>query len=457
MSCTVIGLGISNRPLIEFLLSHGACVSARDGKTREALGAYADEMEARGVRLYTGKSYLDGICEELIFRTPGVRPDLPEIASAVERGSILTSEMELFFALTPARIIAVTGSDGKTTTTTLTHLLLSAGMERRGGKVYVGGNIGEPLLPRVEQMTDRDIAVVELSSFQLMTMQKSAHVAAITNLSPNHLNWHTDMAEYVSAKINIYNHLDNMRAVFNVDNAESLPLIHKYGKNKTLFSSTRREYSAFAPLLKRGDRAVYEREGVIYLSDGECERAMLQISDILLPGRHNLENYMTAIALTDGLVTVDEIRTVATTFHGVEHRLERVRTVDGVTYYNSSIDSSPSRTAAALSALAEKPIVICGGCDKGIPFDGLALTLSSRAKAIVLTGQTAEVIEKELVAADCPVPIYRTPLFDDAVRLARDVARVGDTVLLSPACTSFDAFANFMERGNRFKDIVNRF
>lgn len=456
-TCAVIGLGISNRPLVEFLLGHGARVVARDCASRQKLGDYASDLESRGVKLLLEERYLDDLNEDIIFRTPGVRPDLPQITAALDRGAVLTSEMELFLDLTPARVIGVTGSDGKTTTTTLTHLILEASENPDIGRVYVGGNIGMPLLPFVEEMTARDVAVLELSSFQLMTVKRSAEVAAITNLSPNHLNWHPDTNEYYESKTNLYRHPQNRRAVFNADNVASHPFILSHRGKKTLFSSTRQSAEEFGDLLSKGDRAVYVRDGAVRIFDGEEERDVLSVSDIRLPGRHNLENYMTAIALTDGLATREGIGAVAREFGGVEHRLELVRTVGGVTYYNSSIDSSPNRTAAALSALPQRPIVICGGCDKGIPFDSLARTLCERARAIVLTGQTAPVIDRELQAASCTLPIYRESLFDNAVRRAREVAQEGDIVLLSPACTSFDAFANFMERGNRFKDIVNSF
>ena len=456
-TCTVIGLGISNRPLISFLLGHGAAVTARDRSERQKLGAYADELEALGVRLFLGEDYLENITEEVVFRSPGIRPDLPQIDRAVKRGAILTSEMELFLELTPARTVGITGSDGKTTTTTLTHLILEEAARRRGGRVFVGGNIGTPLLPLVEEMGERDVAVVELSSFQLMTAPRSVERAAITNLSPNHLNWHVDMEEYIQSKTNIYRHAPNQRAVFNADNPTSHALIASYGGVKTLFSSSRATRAAFGELLGVADSAVYARDGVVYLSSGAEERAVMRVSDLLLPGVHNLENMMTAIAITDGMADAEDVCRVASSFVGVEHRLERVRVLDGVTYYNSSIDSTPTRTAAALSALPKKPIVICGGCDKHIPFDTLAESICSKARAVVLTGETAPAIAKALEEAQCPLPIYRRDRFDDAVVCAHDVAETGDIVLLSPACASFDAFANFMERGRRFKDLVNRF
>lgn len=457
--CAVVGLGISNLPLIDFLLDRGACVTACDRKTRVAFGETADRLEAKGVRLCLGDTYLDSLDAQVIFRSPGLRPDLPAFAAAVSRGAILTSEMELFLELTPATVIGVTGSDGKTTTTTLTGQFLESECRRRGrGHVFVGGNIGEPLLPRVDEMTADDYAVAELSSFQLQTVGRSAERAAITNLSPNHLNWHTDLDEYIRAKTNLYRHAQNDLLVVNAENAPSVALLRDRRGRITLFSSKKSTYGEFLPLLEDGGSAVYARDGMIYHSDGKHEDAKLRVDEILLPGVHNLENYMTAIALTEGLVSAESLLDVAKHFTGVRHRLERVRVLDGVTYYNSSIDSSPTRTAAALSALSQKPIVICGGADKNLSFEPLADVLCARAKAVVLTGATAEKIRTVLLShpevQSGELPIYRDPDFRGAVELARSIAKEGDTVLLSPACTSFDAFRNFEERGDVFCEIV---
>ena len=459
MTCTVIGLGVSNLPLIDYLLFHGATVTARDQKTRAQMEQTADALEAKGVRLFWGDHYLDALDEDIIFRSPGVHPHTPQLLQAVERGAILTSEMELFLDLTPARVFAVTGSDGKTTTTTVTHLMLrEQSALDGGGRVYVGGNIGEPLLPHVDEMTDADVAVVELSSFQLYTVQRSPEYAAVTNLSPNHLNWHCDMQDYIDAKTNIYTHAPNQAVVFNAENEITLDLAKRHTGKMTLFSSKKHCATLFEGLLKDGDRAVYVREdGMIVLWNGDAEIPYFCAEEILLPGNHNLENYLTAIALTDGAVSPEAARAVAVHFRGVAHRLELVREVDGVTYYNSSIDTSPTRTAAALSALKQKPIVICGGYDKHIPFAPLAKALCERAKAVVLTGATARSIGDALQAADCRLAIHRADDFTDAVLLAKSIAREGDTVLLSPACASFDAFRNFAERGDRFREIVMNF
>ncbi len=456
----VVGLGVSNLPLVDFLLKKGACVTGRDRKARADMEATASDLESRGVKLILGDGYLENLSEEIIFRSPGLRPDLSQFAEAVARGAHLTSEMELFLALTPATVIGVTGSDGKTTTTTLTGLLLEQSCRRRGrGRVFVGGNIGTPLLPLVEQMTDADFAVVELSSFQLQTFRRSPHIAAITNITPNHLDWHTGMEEYIAAKTQIFRHAPIARVVLNAENAETVRVGRKTKLPKTWFSSVKTAADQFD--LSPDDRAVYCRAGTVFLHDGKEEHALLQASDILLPGKHNLENYMTALALTAPWITSADACAVATTFGGVKHRLERVRVLDGVTYYNSSIDSSPTRTAAALSALPQKPIVICGGYDKNIPFAPLAEALCAYAKAVILTGATAKKIraaleEREEVRLG-KLPILEEADFEKAVCLARDSAEEGDIVLLSPACASFDAFPNFMVRGETFCRIVEAF
>jgi len=462
----VVGLGVSNLPLIDFLTEQGFSVTARDKKLRSAFDGDAAERlshyERMGVKLILGADYLDGLDEELIFRAPGLRPDLPAFCEAIERGAVLSSEIELALSLTPATVIGITGSDGKTTTTTLTGKMLERACKRRGrGRVFVGGNIGDPLINRVSEMTADDYAVVELSSFQLQPMTRSADRAAVTNITENHLDWHRGMEEYVAAKTNIYRHAQNRLLVVNAENEGTRGMGRSAEGTVFWFSSCRGALEDFAPLMREGDRAIGIVDGVITRFDETGARAILSADEILLPGRHNLENYMTAIALTDGLVDDEDIRAVATTFRGVEHRLEWIRTFEGVRYCNSSIDSTPARTAAALLALSERPIVICGGYDKKLSFEPLARVLTERASAVVLTGATAERIQAALDERmrewDGELPIYREPDFRDAVLRARSIAREGDVVLLSPACASFDAFKDFKERGNVFRAIVESF
>ena len=471
-SCDILGLGVSNLPLAETLTEWNVPLTVRDKIPLDRLGDRAKALADRGVRFVTGEGYLQGISGELIFRSPGMRPDSTELLSAVENGRTLTSEMELFLELTDADTFAVTGSDGKTTSTTLAGKFLSAEAERTGlGKVFVGGNIGAPLLHRVDEITENDSAVLELSSFQLMTVKKAPLYSAITNLSPNHLDWHRGMAEYLAAKKNIIGEnthrlVTNAECHATAELAAGLLAARAEGKPSPalfLFSSKRNGFRQLFPNgAGKDDRAIYEKNGHIVISDGVTECPLLDVAKIRVPGRHNVENFMTAIGLTYGRVSPAVYGTVAEGFVGVEHRLELVRTLNGVDYYNSSIDSSPSRTAAALSALSGRDIVIiCGGYDKKIPFEPLAECLCHSVRAVVLTGQTGNTIGTVLKNH----PDYREgtptvchePDFEQAVKTAKDLAREGGCVLLSPACASFDAFRNFMERGEVFRKIVKSF
>ena len=458
--CAVVGIGISNRPLIGFLLMRGAIVCARDKKTREEIGEYADEIEKQGATLRLGDDYLEDLNEEIIFRSPGMRPDIPAFAKAVANGAVLTSEMELFFELTPATVIGITGSDGKTTSTTLTGLILSQEYkDEEKTRIFVGGNIGTPLLPMVADMTERDFAVVELSSFQLQEATRSPHVSVITNVTPNHLNWHTGMEEYTYAKTNVFRHAPCRRVVLNAENDITAEMGRDVDIPITYFSSVKESHTAFT--LKEGDSAVYVRDGKIYLWSDGTEREIMQAAQLLLRGRHNLENLMAAISLTFEYASAESVREVATTFTGVKHRMEPVRVSNGVTYYDSSIDSTPVRTVAVLSAMPIKPIVICGGYDKRIPFEPLADAICEYAKAVVLTGATAgkilTALSKKADVQEGRMPVYMQPDFTEAVKLACTVAQPGDAVLLSPACASFDAFKNFEERGMAFRAIIDQY
>lgn len=439
----VIGIGVSNTPLLRRLLAEGIAVTACDRSSREKLGPLADELEAAGATLHLGEGYLDGLTQDVIFRTPGLRPDVPQLLAAQRQGSTLTSEMEVFFQVCPCHMIAVTGSDGKTTTTTI----LAEFLKEAGYNVYVGGNIGKPLLPDVSGMEPEDFAVLELSSFQLMTMEQSPHIAVMTNLSPNHLDYHRSMGEYIAAKENIFLHQgEEDRAIFNYDNQLTRDLAEKAGGAVTFFS--RRE---------RLEEGVYLRDGAIWLTNAQGSREVLPTRDIRLPGVHNIENYMAAIAAVDGLVPDKCVRAVAARFQGVEHRIELVRELDGVKYYNDSIGTSPSRTVACLESFPEPVILIAGGYDKGIPFHALALEIRERVKTLVLTGDTARAIRQAVEEAEggrgCP-EIIQTEDLAGAVEAARRAAGPGDVVVLSPACAAFDRFKNFMERGRAFKELV---
>lgn len=439
----VIGIGVSNRPLIELLAARGISVTARDRQQRQALGDYAGHLEAMGCRLCLGEEYLDGLNEDVIFRTPGMRPDVPELAAAVARGSTLTSEMEVFFEVCPCPIIAVTGSDGKTTTTTIiAELLRSAGKT-----VHLGGNIGHPLLAETPSIQPEDVAVLELSSFQLMTMGRSPHIAVITNLSPNHLDVHKDFAEYITAKENIFTHQNAQDiAVFNADNSITAQQAERALGRARLFSRK-----------NEVEDGVFLRDGKIIARHGGQERVVMNREDIRLPGEHNVENYLAAIAAVDGMVSDDRIAAFARSFGGVEHRIELIRTLDGVRWYNDSIASSPSRTIAGLRAFPEKVILIAGGKDKGISYAELGPVVNDHVKLLLLCGATAGVIRESVEQAENyqGLEIIDVADYHQAAQIARERAAEGDVVILSPASTSFDRFKNFMERGKAFKEVVN--
>lgn len=444
-SVAVIGIGVSNTPLLRLLLKEGIDVTACDKREADALGSLGQELSASGCKLQLGENYLKGLSQDVIFRTPGLRPDVPELLAALEKGSVLTSEMEVFFEVCPCTMIAVTGSDGKTTTTTIISELLKAA----GKTVHVGGNIGHPLLCEADGMQQNDFAVLELSSFQLMTMTHSPHIAVVTNLAPNHLDMHRDMAEYVAAKENIFRHQTaGDIAVFNLDN------------DITRKQSSRAvgEVRYFSRKAEPVD-GVFLRGNAILCRKNNQERQIMTTEDIRLPGVHNIENYMAAIAAVDGLVPDEVIREFARNFGGVEHRIELVRTYHGARFYNDSIASSPSRTIAGLRSFKEKVILIAGGYDKHIPFDVLGPEIVEHVKALVLCGATAGKIRQAVEQAAGYAPgkpeILEVAPFQNAVEAARDLAEEGDVVTLSPACAAFDQFKNFAERGKTFKEIVN--
>ena len=431
----VLGLGVSNRPLVRLLLEFGCDVTGCDRTPREKLDAEVLELEAMGCKLRVGDGYLDGVEADVLFRTPGMHPGNPAIRTLANKGATVTSEMEVFFEVAPCHLIAVTGSDGKTTTTTLISEMLKA----QGYTVWLGGNIGTPLLPLVRQMKAEDYAVVELSSFQLMDMRRSPRRALITNLAPNHLDVHKDMEEYVEAKTNIFRYQDqDGLLVLNADNGITVGFT---GNGATRFFS------------RQGKGHVELKDGVIYRG-GE---AVLDASDILIPGVHNIENYMAAIAMVEGLVEDDTIRQVAKTFGGVEHRIELVRVKDGVKFYNDSIASSPSRTIAGLRSFREKVILIAGGYDKHIPYDVLGPEICAHVKKLFLGGATGSQIRAAVENCEAftgQVEITDCGNFEAAVRAAAAAAESGDIVLMSPASAAFDQFKNFMVRGEFYKKLI---
>lgn len=439
----VVGIGISNTPLIDFLVQLGAEVSAFDRKKEGELGEVAAEFRKKGVNLVLGEDYLDNLKGfEVVFKTPSMRIDSPALVRAKEEGAYITSEMEEFVRYCPAKIYGITGSDGKTTTTTLVYNIL----KEQGYKTWVGGNIGTPLFTNIEEISVEDRVVLELSSFQLMTMNVSPEVAIVTNLSPNHLDIHKDMDEYVESKRNIFKYQQEADLlILNQDN-EITNSMKNEANGRTLLFSIRED-------INKG--GCFKNNKLFIKEEVVCD-----LSEIRLKGMHNVENLLAAFCAVSEDVEVKNMRKVATTFAGVEHRCEFVREIDGVKYYNDSIASSPSRTLAGLNAFEKPVILIAGGYDKKIPFEPLAEEGYSKIKILILIGATKykikEAFDNVIRDKNIELPIIIEDTLETAVYKAKKIAVSGDIVTLSPACASFDMFANFEVRGNAFKDILDK-
>lgn len=436
----LIGLARSHTPLIPFFDALGALsVTARDRKEDPR-----PELAAQGAKLMLGERYLDDLDEDIILRTPAMRPDHPALEAARARGKCVTSEIELFLAFCPCKVYGITGSDGKTTTSTLVSKLLEAS----GKRVHLGGNIGEPLLPRIGQIAPEDAAVAELSSFQLMGCGVSPEVSIITNLSENHLDWHRDMDEYLDAKTHVFLHqAKEDLTVLNFDNAITRALSAKVPGRLRFFS--RRED------VKNGTFCL---DGTLQRSDNGAVSPLFSRSEILVPGEHNLENYLAAIAATCDEVGIPDMLDVARAFGGVAHRMELVGVKNGVRFYNSSIDSTPARSIATLSSFAKPSVVLMGGYDKHLNYEPVAPLLTEHAKAVVLCGQTTQKICDAL--QNYPpflkkkIPLARADSFDEAFRQAYAFCEPGDNLVLSPASASFDLFRDYEQRGERFRALV---
>ncbi|MBQ4100410.1 MAG: UDP-N-acetylmuramoyl-L-alanine--D-glutamate ligase [Oscillospiraceae bacterium] len=441
-----IGAGVSHIDLIKLFAKKGAIVTVCDKGSRETLGKTADELTALGVSLVLGAGYLDNLNADIILRTPGMKYYTPELTEARKKGIVVTSEMELFFEFCPCPIFAVTGSDGKTTTTTL----ISEMHKAQGKTVHLGGNIGRALMPIIEEIKPTDVAVVELSSFQLISMRNAPMVSVVTNVTPNHLDMHRDMQEYIDAKRNIFLHQSAFsKTVLSADNEITAGFVDDVRGNCVMFSRKNK--------VERGAYLSSDRY-LCYCDNGEVQK-LFKAEDIKIPGEHNVENYLTAISAVWGYVDVENMQKVAKNFGGVEHRIELVREKDRVKWYNDSIATSPTRTIAGLLSFDKKLILLAGGYDKHIPYEPLAPLVLERVKTIILMGQTADKIETAIKNCDgyaeSGIKIIRANGMEDAVNIANSVAKDGDIVSLSPASASFDMYKNFELRGRHFKELVN--
>lgn len=455
-----VGMGVANVPCAKFLAKMGLDVYACDKRDKEYIGTeICNDLENSGVTFSLGDSYLNILPDmDIVFRSHGILPFQNKwIGECIERGQTVTTEMEVFFKLCPSKIIAITGSNGKTTTTTL----ISKMLEKQGYKVYLGGNIGKALMPELATITENDIAVVELSSFQLLTMGNlvnSPDIAVVTNIECTHQDHHISLDEYVDAKRNILIYQNsNCRTVLNADCDYSIGnrVYHdmRYDVRGKLFEFSIKHHVENGAYMKENGDIVYSENGI--------ETVVMNKNDIVIPGDHNIENYCTAISAIWGMVDVENIKSVAQTFGGVEHRIEFVREYKGVKYYNDSIATSPSRVISGLKAFGRKIIVIMGGSDKGNDMSEMVPYIFKYVKLLVLNGATADKIYNTIVNYDgfagSGVEVVKTDVLENALEIAKSKATNGDIVTLCPACPAFDQFKTFEYRGRKYKELVNGF
>lgn len=443
----IIGIGVSNIPLLDYFHQNNAKVTIFDRKTLDKLdNKVVEKISNYNIDYSLGENYLSKLSGfDIIFRSPSCRPDTKELLEETKHGAIITSEIEMLIKLCPGTVIGITGSDGKTTTTSLTYAIL----KEKGYDCYLGGNIGIPLFTKLNEMTPESIVVLELSSFQLMNMEISPNISVITNISPNHLDIHKSYEEYIDCKKNIFTHQSSDGiVVLNADNEITNKMKSEANGKVIMFSSKQR--------LDNG--VIYDNKTIKSCEDG-LRRHVIDVKNVKLRGIHNYENICAAIAATSSLVDIDTQIKAITKFAGVEHRLEFIREINGVKWYNDSIGTSPSRTIAGLNSFDEKIVLIAGGYDKHLDYTPIAKPIVENVSALILVGATTEKIyesvTKELKAQNKDMPIVKCTTLEETISIANKIAKPGEVVLFSPASASFDMFKNFAERGDLFKKLVN--
>ena len=441
----IIGLGVSNIPLLDYLYSLGAKITVFDNRTIDEIDtSILNNLKDKNIEFSLGKDNLSKLVGyEIIFRSPTCRPDTNELVKESQRGAIITSEIEMLMKLCPGKVIGITGSDGKTTTTSLIYKII----KQQGYKCYLGGNIGIPLFSKIDEMKPEDIIILELSSFQLMEISVSPQIAVITNISPNHLDIHKSYEEYIESKKNIFKNQDeNGIVILNYDN-EITRNCEKEVKGKVVFFSKKQK-------LENG--VILDNE-VIKICQDKVRKHLVKTKDLMLRGTHNYENACAAIAATLSLAEPEKQVEAIQNFKGVKHRLEFVKEIDGVKWYNDSIGTSPTRTIAGLNSFEEKIVLIAGGYDKNLDYEPIAKPILEKVSSLILMGQTASKIKKAVQEkmTDERIEIQECDTLKEAVDMAKKLAKKGEVVLFSPASASFDMYKNFEERGDKFKAIVN--
>ena len=442
----IIGLGVSNLPLLDYLYEKKSQVTVFDERTIDEISKdIIDKITTYGFEFSFGKNCLEKLKGfSIIFRSPSCLPTKPELQEEARKGAIVTTEVEMLMEMCPCKIIGVTGSDGKTTTTSMINAIL----QKAGFNTFLGGNIGTPLFTKLPEIKPDDIVVLELSSFQLMNMQISPDIAVITNITPNHLNIHKDYDEYIESKKNIFkNQNENGILILNYDN-DITRNCNKEANGKVIFFSSKTKL----------DNGFIVDEDIIKECDEKVRKHILNINEVILRGNHNFQNIATALAATKSLVDTDIAVEAIKEFKPVEHRIEFIREIDGVKWYNDSASSSPTRTLSGINAFKENIILIAGGYDKNLEYEPLAKPILDKVSTLILIGQTAEkifdVVKTESEEQNKNININICDSLEQTIDVAKKSAKKGDVVLFSPASASFDMFKNFADRGEKFKNLV---
>ena len=444
----VIGLGVSNMPLLEYLYEKKAQVTVFDERTMDEIPSETiNKINTYEFSYSFGKNCLEKLNGfNIIFRSPSCLPTRAELQKEADRGAIVTTEVEMLMEICPCKIVGVTGSDGKTTTTSLINAIL----KKAGYKTFLGGNIGTPLFTKLPEMEPNDIVVLELSSFQLMNMHISPDIAVITNITPNHLNIHKDYQEYIDAKKCIFkNQNEKGILILNYDNDITRECAKEANGNVVFFSSK-----------VKLDNGFIVDGNIIKECNDKVRKHILNTDEVILRGNHNFQNIATALAATKTLVDTDIAVQAIKEFKPVEHRIEFVKEINGVKWYNDSASSSPTRTISGINAFKENIILIAGGYDKNLEYEPLAKPVVDKVSTLILIGQTAEkiydVVKNESEKENKKINIYMCDTLEQTIEIAKKSAKKGDVVLFSPASASFDMFKNFADRGHKFKDLVNK-
>jgi len=447
----VVGVSVEGVDTITFLLNEGAHVIALDRKSPDTLQKEIDNFKRLGCECHFGSDYLDYLdTVDIIVRTPGMSPRTPELLDAQKKGKEITGATEIFFELCQAPIIGVTGTKGKGTTSTLIYEILT----KAGHHAYLGGNVGTPLLAKVRSMIAENVIVLELSSFQLETLRKSPHIAVVLRITQDHLanfdrnatNFHETRASYVDAKSSIVRFQSKEDvAIVNMDDPTSLSFA-AFTKARVL------------KVARQGKHAdCFVRNHAVFLAENGQEIEICNATTIKVRGDHNLENIAAATLATRAYgVTIKDIQVAVSHFKGLEHRIELVKTIHGVTYYNDSFSTVPETTIAAIDSFEEPKILILGGSEKKSDFTEMGKKIAtSNVEGVVVIGQMTDRIVEALRVGGFKKPVVTGCVsMHDIVRKTRDMAAPGSVVILTPACASFDMFSNYKERGRLFKDEV---